>query len=564
MGDPMKHHLFLIFLILILIVTSCDKKFDDNTIAYVDGEKYTLEDLSDYYSADYLKGVSANVIKERVTDYINMIVASQYLKETGRFDDYLLKYKIQVKKAREYAQALYDHEVFKKLIDDETYDELYNRIKSQKLTYHILITYKNPRNPDVERTDKEAFVLINQIRRRAKPENFESLATEYSEDPVTRNKGGNLGWVRAGQMIAAFDSALFATKAGQISPPFKTSYGYHIIFPKQERSLAVKSREEEMPRLKVLARKLWPERFLERQQEYIDSLTQENPLTLYPSGIESFYSVFDSLMSQRKNVFETLLDMPDTFLLAEYPGVKIGKDWVVDYMAFFLDHEKFPRFKSVEDLTAFVQDNHILDLLVRTGSRLDVVKGENFQRKINRYILKTAHAYYYSVVIYEGIDPTEDDLARYYVRHKSNYMMPKQVLVQEVLVSDSLLAREIHNKLMEGADFASLAEKYTERPVGKRNRGLLDPFHKGQYGEMGKKAFEMKPGDLSEPILLKDGRFSIIQVIEFYPEAPMAYDTVKKKVVQDYMREKQSEAKENAFLTLYEKYDVQINPLYKK
>ncbi len=560
----MKHRLFLFFLILLLMVTSCEKKFDDQTIAYVDGEKYTLDELADYYSADYLRSVSANVVKERVNDYINMILATKYLKETGCFDDYRLKYKIQVKKAREYAQALYDHEVFKQLVDDETYDELYNRIKAQKLTCHILITYKNPQNPETKRTDKEAFVLINQIRRRVNPANFESLAAEYSEDPATRNKGGNLGWIKAGQMIAVFDSALFATKTGQISPPFKTSYGYHIIYPKQERSLAVKSREEEMPRLKILARKLWPERFIERQREYIDSLTQENPITFYPEAIESFYTVFDSMMSQKGNVFKTLLDMPDTFLLAEYPGVKVDKNWVVDYMAFFLDHEKIPRFKSAEDLTDFVQDNHILDLLVRTGSRLDVVKNEDFQRKINRYILRTAHAYYYSVVIYEDLEPTDEDLARYYVRHKSNYMMPERVHVQEILVSDSTLAREIHKKLKAGTDFAGLAEKYTERPVGKRNRGLLDPFYKGQYGEMGRKAFEMKPGELSEPIPLKDKRYSIIQVIEFYPEAPMAYDQIKKKVVQDYIRDKRAEAKENAFKTLYEKYDVQINPLYEK
>jgi hypothetical protein len=44
----------------------------------------------------------------------------------------------------------------------------------------------------------------------------------------------------------------------------------------------------------------------------------------------------------------------------------------------------------------------------------------------------------------------------------------------------------------------------------------------------------------------------------------MAYDSVKKKVVQDYVREKRAEAKENAFQTLYEKYNVQINPLYQK
>ncbi len=560
----MKHRLFLIFFALLIIVTSCEKKFDENTIAYIDGAKYTREDLADFYSADYLKNISANVVKERVDDYINMRLAERYLKDVGRFDDFKLKYKIQVKKAREYAQALYNHQVFNRLVSESVYNDLYNRLKSQKLTHHILITYKNPESPEVKRSEKEAFVLINQIRRRANPDNFEELARQYSEDPATRNNGGELGWVQAGKMIAVFDSALFATKTGQISPPFKTSYGYHIVYPKQERSLAVKSKEEEMPRLKILARKTWPDLFIERQRKFIDSLALANPITLHPGAIESYYRVFDSLYTQKTGVFETLLAMPDTFILAEYPEEHVDKNWIVDYMAFFLDHEKVPRFKSPADLTDFIKDNHILDLLVREGSKLNATQSESFQREIDRYRLRMAHAYYYSVVIYEGLEPSEEDLARYYVQHKDKYMMPEKVHVQEILVSDSALAVQISRQLKEGAEFATLAEKYTERPLGKRNRGLLDPFRREQYGEMGNRAFDMKPGDISEPIPLENGRFSIINLIEVYPEAPMEYDLVKKKVIKDYVTEKRTEVKENAFDMLYEKYDVQINPLYKK
>ncbi|MDD3806878.1 MAG: peptidylprolyl isomerase, partial [Candidatus Marinimicrobia bacterium] len=283
-----------------------------------------------------------------------------------------------------------------------------------------------------------------------------------------------------------------------------------------------------------------------------------------PDAIESYYVIFDSLLTQKKDVFETLLAMPDTFLLAEYPGRQVDKNWIVDYMAFFLDHQKMPRFKSPEDLQAFIEDNHILDLLVQEGSKLPIVNSVDFQKEIDRYILQTAHAYYYSVVIYEDISPTEEDLVRYYVRNKEKYLSPKKVLVQEILVSDSSLAFQLHKEIKNGADFATLTQIYTERPAGKRNRGLLDPFSQGQYGEMGKKAFEMNPGEISDPIPLGDNKYSIINVIEFYPETPLAYEQIKKKVAKDYLEEKRDELRENAFTTLYEKYDVHINPLYQK
>jgi foldase protein PrsA len=59
---------------------------------------------------------------------------------------------------------------------------------------------------------------------------FEDAAKKYSEDPGSKEKGGDLDYFGKGQMAPEFDKAVFEmTKPGEISAPIKTAYGYHLI-----------------------------------------------------------------------------------------------------------------------------------------------------------------------------------------------------------------------------------------------------------------------------------------------------------------------------------------------
>jgi len=60
-------------------------------------------------------------------------------------------------------------------------------------------------------------------------QNFADLAKKYSTDTATKDKGGELGTFRRGQMVPAFDKYAFSAPIGQISPPVKSPFGYHII-----------------------------------------------------------------------------------------------------------------------------------------------------------------------------------------------------------------------------------------------------------------------------------------------------------------------------------------------
>jgi len=59
--------------------------------------------------------------------------------------------------------------------------------------------------------------------------NFADLAKQYSTDPSTKDKGGELGFFGAGQMVKPFQDAAMATPVGAISAPVKSPFGWHII-----------------------------------------------------------------------------------------------------------------------------------------------------------------------------------------------------------------------------------------------------------------------------------------------------------------------------------------------
>ena len=64
---------------------------------------------------------------------------------------------------------------------------------------------------------------------------FAALAKQYSTDPASKDKGGELGWFGHGQMVKPFDEAAFSMKPGQISQPVKSPFGYHIIQLEEKR-----------------------------------------------------------------------------------------------------------------------------------------------------------------------------------------------------------------------------------------------------------------------------------------------------------------------------------------
>lgn len=89
---------------------------------------------------------------------------------------------------------------------------------------HILIPVTP--GPDSVQSYKLADMILKEARSGA---NFAMLAREYSKDPGSAQKGGDLGWFGKGAMVKPFEKAAFAAKVGQIVGPVRTRFGLHII-----------------------------------------------------------------------------------------------------------------------------------------------------------------------------------------------------------------------------------------------------------------------------------------------------------------------------------------------
>jgi peptidyl-prolyl cis-trans isomerase D len=82
---------------------------------------------------------------------------------------------------------------------------------------------------DEQRAEDQAFRFREEVKRAADSAAFAQLARVYSDDPTALQNGGDLGWFGRGQMVAPFDSAVFALKPGELSEPVRTSFGWHVI-----------------------------------------------------------------------------------------------------------------------------------------------------------------------------------------------------------------------------------------------------------------------------------------------------------------------------------------------
>jgi peptidyl-prolyl cis-trans isomerase SurA len=90
---------------------------------------------------------------------------------------------------------------------------------------------------NLDSLDAAKLAEIEQIASIVTPENFAEVAKTESEDRGSSVRGGDLGWFGLGMMVKPFEEAAFSIKAGEISKPIRSQYGWHIIYKEDERGI---------------------------------------------------------------------------------------------------------------------------------------------------------------------------------------------------------------------------------------------------------------------------------------------------------------------------------------
>ena len=113
-------------------------------------------------------------------------------------------------------------------------------------------------------------------------EDFATLATEFSEDTGTKQKGDDLGFFQRGRMVPEFEKAAFSLEPGKVSDIVQSNFGFHIIKVEDRKEPAIRPYEEIKEQLK---KKLEVDEKKKAVDQYVEKMAKE-------AGVEI---VFDNL-----------------------------------------------------------------------------------------------------------------------------------------------------------------------------------------------------------------------------------------------------------------------------
>jgi peptidyl-prolyl cis-trans isomerase SurA len=156
-----------------------------------------------------------------------------------------------------------------------------SQMVTQTHARHILI------RTSADVSDDDARDTLLDLRKRIEQgEDFADLANEYSEDPGSKIKGGDLGWASPGNFVPAFESVMSSLQDGEISDPFKSQFGWHLMQVLERREVDMTRTVMEAKAMQAIRTqkideelRLWLRRIRdEAYVEYVDaSLKPEQP-----------------------------------------------------------------------------------------------------------------------------------------------------------------------------------------------------------------------------------------------------------------------------------------------
>ncbi|HNT79629.1 MAG TPA: peptidylprolyl isomerase [Bacteroidia bacterium] len=156
---------------------------------------------------------------------------------------------------------------------------------------HIMVKLPKDSPDSVKKQTKDKIMdLYNRLKN---GENFETLATEYSDDRASGKTGGALPWFGTGRMVAEFEKAAFALKNdGDYSEPILSSYGWHII-KRLERRTIPSFEEKEAELRSSVARDSRSEL---SKSNMVAKIKNEYGFKEYPKAVEEFVKSLDSTL----------------------------------------------------------------------------------------------------------------------------------------------------------------------------------------------------------------------------------------------------------------------------
>lgn len=405
---------------------------------------------------------------------------------------------------------------------------------------HILV------KPKLEEGGEEnAQVKIQEIYQKIKSGEltFEDAASKYSEDGSSAKKGGELPWFSTGKMVEEFEQAAFSLKHdGDISEPFKSSFGWHIV--KRIGYKAPSTFEESERELKNKVSK--DGRSEKTRESFVEKLKHEYNYSIDTKVEKKLYAVVDS------NIFRGSWKVKKGLSKKKLMFLNGKNRTVGDFVA-------FANKKSMVRVSQQSPIEFTKNLVKKyTEDQLIAIEDSNLEKKYTPFRLLMKE-YQEGILLFELTDQkvwtraVRDSLGleEFYKEHKQNYKYPERADVIIYTCANEKIASQVRKMLNAGKSRSEIAGELN------RTSQLNLQIEEGVFEKSDRDIFSSFPRwrrGLSDNIS-KDGQIIIVDTQEILYATPKKLEEARGAVTSDY----QTYLEEQWVKELREKYKFSVN-----
>ncbi|MFY7970440.1 MAG: peptidylprolyl isomerase [Flavobacteriales bacterium] len=381
---------------------------------------------------------------------------------------------------------------------------------------HIMVKEKKEEGGAKNAEDK-----INEIYQRLlNGESFEELSAKYSEDGSSAKKGGELPFFGPNKMVPEFEEASFALKNdNELSKPFKTSYGWHIVKRLELKPVPEFDQVEREIRSKVSK----DSRAEKTRNSFIAKLKKEYNFSVNKESFRALTAKADtSIYSGNWSVKKKVLKMP----LMTIDGKSYTNG---DFHKYIISKKGVKSRGDVQEYLAKELDVYGNDLLVRyEDSRLEA-KHSPFRLLVNEYregilLFELTDQKVWSKAVKDSVG-----LEAYYEKNKEKFLWPDRIEASIYTCANAQVADQVRKLMtlgLEQADIAAEINKVTQLNL-QVEEGLFTKDDKEVLSRI-----VWKKG-LSENVEL-GGQVYIVDIRELIPASPKRLQDARGLVTSDY------------------------------
>ncbi|MBS1491886.1 MAG: peptidylprolyl isomerase [Bacteroidetes bacterium] len=304
-------------------------------------------------------------------------------------------------------------------------------------------------------------------------EDFAKLATEFSQDPGSAPKGGDLGFFDRRRMVQSFDSAAFLLKPGQISGLVRTPFGWHII--KMTDVKEYQSFDKQKDNLKQEYKK--GKAFKDEYAKYIETSKKSLDFKLNGDAFSYLKSKFDSTKTIGNYNFDSLFSKSDREkVLATFKDGNIKVEDLINY--YNRNRDLANSFANSENIKKLLDGACELPLLNAIALKDKIEKDPDYVELLTEYENGLLSFKIDQEELWSKIKITNEDMMKYYENNKAKYQFTENNETKirpfdDVKAEISNTLQQEKFKEMETEYVNKLRQKY---PVKINDKVLMEAF----------------------------------------------------------------------------------------